>query len=151
MGFYVGEVHYAIEIACVSEIIRPMGVVRLPQASQEILGVVDHRGHVVPIVDLRRRFGMSSPDELQRAHWIVVKVREGLVGLAVDSVSEVFAANDPGERRAPDLGPSEAARSIDWVYKHRDRLTFVLDVDRTTAPADALDLDEARNLLAEPA
>ncbi|MEM9192466.1 MAG: chemotaxis protein CheW [Myxococcota bacterium] len=149
VGFVVGAVSYAVDIQRVKEIINPTPVVILPHAPKAVVGVVDHRGEVVPIVDLRMRFGLDAITETRRTKWIVVTVEDRAVGLVVDAVTEVFGTTEPDQRSVPSLGMGDAARGIAAVYKYSDSLVFVLDIDRVAAPAQALDLDAVRHLVGE--
>ena len=70
VGFVVGDVRYAVDILRVREIINPLPIVALPHAPPAVLGVADHRGLVIPIVDLRRRFGLEPNQTTRRTKWI---------------------------------------------------------------------------------
>ncbi len=149
VGFVVGGVRYAVDILRVREIINPLGVVVLPHAPAAVLGVTDHRGEVVPVLDLRVRFGVPPTAATRRTKWVIVNVDSGSVGLVVDAVTDVFGAG-PGEQRGvPQLGVGDAARGIAAVYKHEDSLVFVLDIDRVAAPAEAVDLSSLPDLVAQ--
>lgn len=140
VGFVVGDVRYAVDILRVREIINPLPVVALPHAPPAIVGVSDHRGTVVPILDLRRRFALPPAAESRRTKWIIVGVDQRSVGLVVDAVTDVFGAGEPDQREVPRLGVGDTARGILAVYKHDDQLVFVLDIDRVAAPAEAIDM-----------
>lgn len=152
VGFEVGPVLYAIDIHRVREIIRPLATLPLPQMPASVLGVADHRGAVVPVVDLRTRFGLSAPDNPRSQRWIVVS-RAGaeLVALVVDRVSEVFGGASVEPRAAPSLGGAEPVRGLTAVYAHNGRLAFVVDPDLLAeASLDLdLDIDAARALLTQ--
>ncbi len=141
VGFQVGDVHYAVPISAVREIVNPLKVVELPHAPPSVLGVADHRGDVLPVVDLRSRFGLPKTEDPRRSKWILVDVAGRTVGLCVDAVTEVFGTGGAELRPAPSLGPGDTARGIVGVTNHGESLVFVLDVDRfesVTAPlADA--------------
>lgn len=142
VGFAVGEVHYAVPIGCVKEIINPITLTRLPYAPTAISGVVDHRGEVVPIVDLRARFGMSQYEERRRTKWILVDVNGRTIGLIVDRVTGVFGTGGRSLRPAPNLGGGEDVRGIAGVTSHDGAMVFVLDIERFEALVDALHLDQ---------
>jgi purine-binding chemotaxis protein CheW len=74
VGFVVGEVEYAVAIARVREIANPLLLVSLPQAPRAVVGVADYRGEVVPVVDLRMRFGLPAAAATRKTKWIVVDV-----------------------------------------------------------------------------
>lgn len=130
VGFVVGDVAYAVPISCVKEIVNPLPLTLLPHAPRTIAGVADHRGEVVPVVDLRKRFGLPVPADAGRSKWILVEVAGRTVGLAVDGVTEVFGTGGSGLRPPPSLGDGDDVRGIVGVTNHEGRLTFVLDVER---------------------
>jgi purine-binding chemotaxis protein CheW len=140
VGFSVGDVQYAIEIHRVREIIRPLTIVTLPHAPPAIIGVADHRGEVVPILEVRRRFGLPPVGSTRRTKWILVTLATRTVGLVVDSVSDVFGVGDADRRPVPSVGIGDAARAITAVYGHLGTLVFVLDVDRIGAAAELVDV-----------
>lgn len=130
VGFVVGDVEYAVEIARVKEIANPLSLVALPHAPASVVGVSDYRGEVVPVVDLRARFGLESVAPTRRTKWIVVDVSGRLVALVVDGVSEVFGSGGADLRPAPPLGGGEDLRGIAGVTHHAGQLIFVLDTMR---------------------
>jgi purine-binding chemotaxis protein CheW len=130
VGFVVGDVEYAVEIARVREIANPLPLVALPHAPGSVVGVADYRGEVVPVVDLRTRFGLTSVPATRRTKWIVVDVVGRAVALVVDGVTEVFGTGGAQLRPAPPLGGGEDLRGIAGVGNHGAALIFVLDVAR---------------------
>ncbi|MFW5876939.1 MAG: chemotaxis protein CheW [Myxococcota bacterium] len=145
VGFLVGDVNYAVDIFRVREIINPLPVVTLPHASPVVLGVADHRGDVVPVIDLRRRFELPAQASGRRAKWIVVGASGRPVGLAVDAVTEVFGGDPAEQRSVPSLGAGDQARGIADVYLHEGSLVFVIDVDRVAAPAEEIDVAQVHH------
>jgi purine-binding chemotaxis protein CheW len=139
VGFTLGDVHYAVDIFRVREIINPLPTVPLTHAPPAVLGVADHRGEVVPILDVRRRFGLPPSEETRRTKWIVVELGTRLVGLVVDAVTDVFGAGGADQRSVPQIGVGDQARGISAVYSHGGQLVFVLDIDRIAAIADVID------------
>ena len=143
VGFLVGEVMYAVRIEVVREIVNPLVVVGLPRAPATVKGVADYRGEVVPVIDLRERFGLPEVPRSRKTKWIVLDV--GLAGrtaeagrraadtrahhaaLVVDSVSEVFGLAGGELRPAPPLGAGDETRGIEGVTTLGSRLVFVLD------------------------
>ena len=130
VGFAVGDVAYAVPIADVREIVNPLLLTELPHAPPAVVGVADHRGDVIPIVDLRARFGLRSLSDRQRSKWILVHVEDRIIGLVVDRVLDVFGTSGAEIRPAPSLGGGEEERGILGVTTHDGVLTFVLDVSR---------------------
>lgn len=151
VGFTVGPVTYAVEIDCVREIINPVHITRLPHAPNVVVGVADHRGEVVPIIDLRIRFGVEATEDVRRVKWILVDVGGMTIGLVVDRVTEVFGRGGGVLRPAPSLGGGEDERGIVGVTSHDGAMVFVLDLARFEAIAAGLgranNLDPARPML----
>jgi purine-binding chemotaxis protein CheW len=129
VGFVVGEVEYAIAIARVKEIANPLEIVNLPHAPPAVVGVADYRGDVLPVIDLRLRFGLPSVDVTRRTKWIVVDVFGRLAALVVDAVTEVFGTAGAELRPAPPLAGDDV-RGIAGVSHHGGGLVFVLELSR---------------------
>jgi purine-binding chemotaxis protein CheW len=130
VGFVVGDVAYAVGIGAVKEIVNPAPLTELPHAPRAVAGVMDHRGEVVPVVDLRVRFGLPPAVDPRRAKWILIDVEGRSVGLAVDRVTEVFGTGGTEIKPPPSLGQGDDERGIIGVTTHDRVLTFVLDVTR---------------------
>lgn len=140
--FIVGNVHYAIDIAHVREIVNPLVITQLPHSPGEVVGVADHRGEVVPIIDLRVRFGLPPSEATRTTKWILVNANRGLIGLVVDAVTEVFGTRGEELRPTPDIGGNKEVRGIAGVVTHNGMLTFVLDKGRIVDIIDQLALPE---------
>lgn len=147
VGFQVGDVCYAVEILKVREIINPLPVVQLPRSPKTILGVADHRGEVVPVLDLRSRFGLERTQTTRRTKWVIVAANTRSVGLVVDAVTDVFGTLPEAQRSVPKLGLGDEARGISAVFMHERQLVFVIDVDRVASPAEEIDVQLATEAL----
>jgi purine-binding chemotaxis protein CheW len=141
VSFLVGDVRYAVEISRVREIVNPLPTVTLPHAPPEVVGVADHRGVVLPVVDLRVRFGLENVDVTRRTKWIIVRLAEqvGAVALVVDAVTEVFGAGSEDQRSVPEIGTGGKRRGISSVYAYLGGLVFVVDTGIVTSAARELD------------
>lgn len=141
VGFLVGDVAYAVRIETVREIVNPLPVSPLPRMPGEVVGVADYRGVVVPVLDLRARFGLPHASS-RRTKWIVVDVSRRDVGaplppatapgtrgaaLVVDAVTDVFGTSGKPIRPSPTLGDGDDVRGIEGVVEAGGRLVFVLD------------------------
>jgi purine-binding chemotaxis protein CheW len=144
VAFVVGEVRYAIDIAHVREIVTPLPLTVLPHTPEGLAGVADHRNQVVPIVDLRRRFGVPdrSGAAARKVKWILVDLEAKTVGLVVDDVLGVLRVAADDFRTPPDLGEGGEQRAISSVTTHEKKLVFILDLSRleSTARVDAVAL-----------
>lgn len=139
VGFVVGDVRYAIDISRVREIVNPLEVTALPYTPPEVAGVADHRGDVIPVIDLRARFKLPPKPEERGTKWVLVNVGERVVGLIVDSVTEVFGAQHDEIRATPELGGDREMRGIAGVARHDGKLVFILDTVRFLEIVDALE------------
>ena len=136
VAFEVGGVAYAIEIQHVREILRPLPVVVLPHLPQGVSGVIDHRGDVVPIVDLRDRFGVAKGGTERELRWVVVTRGARMIALVVDRVTSVLASEEAESREPPAIGDGQRERGIKSACSFGGRLLFVLDVERIAAVVD---------------
>jgi purine-binding chemotaxis protein CheW len=129
--FNVGDTLYGFEVDHVREIVHKGTVTVLPSMPDCVTGVADHRGEVVPIVDLRLRFGMrADPSDVERRSekWILMNAPVGLVGFVVDRVIDVVGTN-----QVPDAPPKVGGnvdRGIKGVIASDEGLLFILDVER---------------------
>jgi purine-binding chemotaxis protein CheW len=126
VGFLVGGVEYAIDIPLVSQIVNPLPITPLPHVAAPIAGVADHRGEVIPVVDLRLQFGVPV-EVTRRTKWLIVRVREHQrAGVVVDAVTGVFGTAQPEMRAVPRLGAGEERRGIASVADHDGAMAFVI-------------------------
>ena len=138
VGFVVADVGYAVPIARVKEISNPMPIVPVPHAPREIVGVADYRGDVVPVVDLRARFGLPPSTQTLKSKWVIVDVTGRLVALLVDAVTEVFGTGGAELRPTPMLGGGEDARGFAGVTNYSGGLVFVLETAKLRDLIDPL-------------
>lgn len=142
VGFVVGEVSYAVPIDHVREIVNPLPITELPHAPPTIAGVADHRGEIVPVVELRVRFGLPPLSDPRRAKWILIDVTGRALALCVDRVTEVFGTAGAHLKPAPALGEGDDLRGISGVVSREGVLTFVLDVGEFDVLTNALPAGE---------
>jgi len=133
LTFSLGEESYGIEILTVREIVGLLPVTPVPQAPFSVRGVVNLRGQVIPVVDLRLRFGMEGAEDTDETCIIVVQFHEMQLGVVVDRVSEVLdIARD--DIVAPDtLGSEINTESLLGIGKTDGRVTLLLDIARIFA------------------
>jgi chemotaxis signal transduction protein len=131
----VDGVSYALEVARIREIVNPLPIIELPHERRFVLGVSDYREEVVPIVDLRRFFGLSPEEPSRRTKWIILEGGGRLVGVVVDAVLDVFSSAENPQREVPVLDERHRERGIVSAYRHEEQLVFLLDADRLAEPA----------------
>ncbi len=128
--FKVGVEDFAIDILSVQEINRMMQITRVPQSPASVEGVINLRGRIIPVVDLRRRFGMAQQERDNDARIVVVEVRGKVLGFIVDRVDEVLRVSSSVVEPAPGLVTSIDSDYVRGVGKLQDRLLILLDLDR---------------------
>ena len=131
----VGEVSYALEVGRIREIVNPLPIVELPRDQAFLLGVADYRDEVVPVVDLRRLFGLEAAKPDRRTKWVILDAGARRVGVVVDGVLDVFSSGENQRKHVPALDERHLARGITSAYRHHEKLVFMLDADRLAEPA----------------
>lgn len=136
LTFRLSDQDYGIAISKVQEIREWTKVTPLPSSPVYIRGMLNLRGAIVPVIDLRRRFGLDALEHDSATVIIVVNVGSRLAGLLVDTVSDVISV-DPGQRRAlPEFEGHANRRFIESLVQLDDRLMLLLNVDQLVAPED---------------
>lgn len=127
--FSIGEEEFGVNILQVQEIIRTMEITNVPMAPDFVEGVINLRGKVIPIVDMRRRFGLESKEHDKYTRIIVIEIEMIIVGFVVDAVSEVLRIPANSVQPPPPVVAGMDAEYIDGVGKLDDRLLILLDLD----------------------
>jgi purine-binding chemotaxis protein CheW len=135
VGFHVGGEEFGIDILRVQEIIRAQQLTRVPNSPAFMEGVMNLRGKIIPVIALRKRFGLGQapPDKQNRI--VVVEIQGTVLGFIVDSVSEVLRIPLDTVEPPPRLGLVER-EYVSGVGKLGDRLLIVLDADRLMAGSE---------------
>jgi purine-binding chemotaxis protein CheW len=156
-AFTVGSEQYALDIMRIKEIINPLKITPVPKAPPFIEGVVELRGAILPILDMRKRFDLPVTEPTRASKYLIVAI-EGLaarpaaagegaapqrwiVGLIVDGVQEVLRVPRAEIRSAPAMAVSADARYWTGVYHHRERIVMVLDLDALLSANERATLD----------
>ena len=132
MTFRIGEQDYGIEILDVNEIVGLQTITEVPDVPGFVKGMINLRGNVIPVVDVRLRFGMEEREYDPRTCVVVVTVGDATVGLVVDRVNEVGTFPPESISPPPDQPGERAARSdfISGLGKQGDHVTILLDTAR---------------------
>ncbi len=130
----VGQVFYALPVEQVQEIIQPMPLTALPHSPPGVVGAVEHRETVVPILDLGERLGYGPTNEPRRK-WVLLRGGQQSLGIVVRQVHEVIEVTDEQLRPAPDVG-DVASRSASHVLSYRGAMAFVLDIAHLSVLAE---------------
>lgn len=133
LTFIVEQEEYGVDILCVQEIRGWESATPLPNAPDHIKGVINLRGTIIPVIDLRTCFGLDVVEYTPVTVVIVLKVQtdegERTVGIVVDAVSDVFTLKPDALKPAPDLGDSVATEFIKGLANINDKMVILLDIN----------------------
>jgi purine-binding chemotaxis protein CheW len=142
VGFRIGRETFGLPIALVREIVRVPDITAVPNAPEYIEGVINLRGRIIPVVDLRKRFGDTVAEPSKRNRIIVAEMGNRAIGLLVQSASEVLRI-PPSEIEAPQNVFHEGEMSyITGVGKLHGRLVILLDLTRVLQRGELRRLEE---------
>ncbi|MFZ3012586.1 MAG: chemotaxis protein CheW [Nitrospira sp.] len=139
LTFNLGEELYGVDILRVQEIKGYTTVTKIPNTPPHIKGVLNLRGTIVPIVELRTKFGMPTIDYTAFTVIIVVVVREKVMGLVVDAVSDVLNIDKKDIQSPPQFGVKVDVSFLNGIGKSGDKLVALLDIDRMLSEGEAQD------------
>jgi purine-binding chemotaxis protein CheW len=150
MTFQIAKEEYGLEILKVREIIGLMEITRVPRTREFIRGVINLRGKVIPVVDLRLKFGMPACEATDQTVIIVVQWtvdgRPLTMGILVDQVLEVLSIDGPHIEPPPALGSASLdSEFILGVGKHEKRIVFLLDIAKVLSSDEARDVARTAN------
>jgi purine-binding chemotaxis protein CheW len=138
VSFNLGVEEFAVDIARVQEIVRMPEITKVPHTAEFVEGVVNLRGKIIPVVDLRKRFRLSASGTSKSTRIIIVSIAGKTVGMIVDAVSEVLRLSEDAVDVAPELVTSEIDASfLKGIAKLEGRLLILLELDRIFSPAEA--------------
>ena len=128
--FRIGTEEYGLEIRYVMDIIGIMKITELPDTPEFVKGVINLRGKVIPVIDIRIRFNMEMRKYDERTCIINVNIMDNTVGLIVDSVSEVMDIASEDVEPAPSVNKGSSSRFISGLGKSGDEVKILLDIDK---------------------
>jgi purine-binding chemotaxis protein CheW len=136
MTFHIGEATYGLEIRIVTEIIGIHPITPVPDMPDYVLGIINLRGKVIPVIDLRLRFRLKPLAYNDRTCIIVVDMLDVTVGFIVDSVSEVVNIEDSQIEAPPDVGGSLHNRYLSGIGVTEDGAKLILDCEKLLEAED---------------
>jgi purine-binding chemotaxis protein CheW len=146
LTFDLASEEYGLEILKVQEIIGIMAVTRVPRTPEFIRGVINLRGKVIPVVDLRLKFGMETKEDTRRTSIVVVQItrqgRQVTMGIIVDDVSEVIDIDGASIEPAPEFGANVDTEFILGVAKINQKVVMLLDVDKILSGGEVAMVDQ---------
>jgi purine-binding chemotaxis protein CheW len=148
VGFRIGEETFGVRIGSVREIVRVPEITAVPNAPDTIEGVINLRGKIIPVMDLRKRFGQTQTQPDKKNRILVVELDNKLVGLIVHSASEVLKI-PPSEIESPSSVFADSESSyVTGVGKLKGRLIILLDISKLLHRPEFKKLEEAAETVA---
>jgi purine-binding chemotaxis protein CheW len=146
LSFFLGEEEYGLGILRVKEIIGMISVTPLPKTPDFVKGVINLRGKVIPVVDLRLRFGMEPVQYTERTCIVVVEITGSagaiFIGIVVDSVSEVIHIKSSDIEDPPDFGTTVHTEYILGMAKMAGNVRILLEINKVLNADEFSDLDQ---------
>ena len=146
LTFQLGDELYGVDILCVQEIKGYTTVTRIPNTPPHIKGVLNLRGTIVPIVELRTKFSMPTIDYTMLTVIVVVVVRDRIMGLVVDSVSDVLIIDRKDVQPPPQFGAKVDVSVLTGIGKSGDKLVALLNIDRLLTESEMQDTSAIANV-----
>lgn len=131
VSFLLGNEEHGVEVLKVREIIRMPTITKMPNTPDYVDGIINLRGKVIPIISMRRRFGLQDSEHDSHTRIMVMDVAGGLTGFIVDGVSEVIRIHSDEIQPPPAMMSANIDQDfITGVFNHADHLLMIMDVDR---------------------
>ncbi|MEW5958862.1 MAG: chemotaxis protein CheW [Chloroflexota bacterium] len=128
--FKLANEHYGVDIAAVESIIKMQGITAVPRAPEFVEGVTNLRGTVLPVIDLRKRFGLPLEDHTKDTRIIVIEMSGSIVGMIVDAVTEVLRVSPEAIEPPSPLVTTVDSAFITGIAKVEGRLIILLDLSK---------------------
>ncbi len=141
VSFKIGSEEFGVDILTVQEINRMLQITTVPNTNSFIEGVINLRGKVIPVVDLRSKFGVSKKEHDKNTRIVVVELSNKTVGFIVDEVSEVLRIPKSITEPPPEMVSGINSEFITAVGKLEDRLIILLDLEKTLSTDEVAELE----------
>lgn len=136
LTFLLGNEVYAIEINYVTEIVGIQPITEVPELPAYIKGIINLRGRIIPVMDVRLRFGKPPVDYNDRTCIIVINIEDISIGLIVDNVSEVLSISDENIVPPPEINKNTESRCIKAIGKAENDVKLILDCNKLLTVED---------------
>lgn len=136
LTFWMDKRSFGIPIKDVVQIVGVQDITVVPEFPHYAKGIMNLRGSIIPVIDVRLRFGIPEIEYTERTCIIVTSIKDKLIGFIVDSVDEVTSINDDMISPPPDIGDQHRNSYITGVGRHNDRVVLLLDTSRMLDDGD---------------
>lgn len=129
VSFRVGKELFVLSITQIQEIIRPTEIVAIPRSPEFVEGVINLRGRIIPVIDLRKRFYVEAVGEANKVRIIVAEIDDVIVGLMVDAVEEVLRIDTSHLDNAPSIAVGIEQKFVQGIVKNKGQMLILLNVN----------------------
>jgi len=147
LSFRLGQEEYGVDILKVQEIRGYDTVTRIPETPIFIKGVINLRGTIVPVIDMRLKFNLGSAEYNDFTVMIILNIGQRVIGMVVDSVSDVIQLKDEQIREVPEFGGVINTRFVMGIGTFDDRMLILVDIEKLMSGADMALTDAASQAL----
>ena len=137
VSFHIEEEEYGVDILNVQEIIKCVPITKVPNSPEFVEGVINLRGKVIPILDLRYRFGFAKKERTKDTRIIVVEIKNNTVGFIVDAVSEVLRIPANITEAPPSMVSGIDSEFIKSVGKLEDRMLILINLNKVLTKSES--------------
>ena len=150
LTFALGEERFAIPVDLVQEVVEPGQVTKVPNAPDYMLGIINLRGRVLPLLDTRMKLGLSAPVLPRRSRIMVLDIPSGdeknlQIGAMVDIAREVVEINDSEIQEAPEFENLKTAAPITGIVNNHGDITMIMDITRVLSVNEVVQLNASIN------
>jgi purine-binding chemotaxis protein CheW len=138
--FQLGDETFGVNVMQVQEVLRVTEIAPVPGAPDYVLGIINLRGNVVTVLDTRKRFGMPPQDPGESSRILIIESADNVVGILVDSVSEVVYLRGSEIEPAPNVGNEESSRFIQGVCNRNEQLLILVDLNKLLTEDELRDM-----------
>ena len=142
VSFVIGSEEFGVDILCVQEINRMLQITKVPNSPEYVKGIINLRGRVIPVIDLRSRLGLPPKGNDNNTRIIVIEVKGNTIGFIVDSVKEVIRIPQNITEAPPEIVSGINSEFIKAVGKLEDRLLILIDLEKTLSISELPELSE---------
>ncbi|OOV88556.1 chemotaxis protein CheW [Oceanospirillum linum] len=128
--FRLADETYGINVIQVQEVLRYTEIAPVPGAPSYVLGIINLRGNVVTVIDTRQRFGLMTAETTDSTRIVIIEVDQQVVGIMVDSVSEVVYLRQSEIETTPNVGNEESAKFIQGVCNKNNQLLILVELNK---------------------
>ncbi len=144
--FKLGQEEFGVDILKVREIVPLQYIANLPQTPKTVAGIINLRGNLIPVINLRRKFGLDQIDSDDKTRIIVFSIANKLIGMIVDRVERVFRMKEDQFELPPDLGIGQIQDYVVGIGKSDQSLVILIDVEKILTDEEMLQLEDLQKM-----